>query len=84
MVVFTADWLGEGTIMDAIVDQLSEDYKDRFGFFRIDVEQSKGISHQLGIRRLPTIFFFRQGEMVGQFMGMKAKYLLKEKIDSLL
>lgn len=84
LVLFTADWLGEGTIMDAIIEQLSIEFHGRFGFYRVDTDQSKNISHQLGLRRLPTIFFFKQGDMVGQVLGMKPKRLLQEQIRQML
>lgn len=84
LVVFTADWLGEGTIMDTIIEQLSYEFHEKFGFYRVDTDQSKDISHQLGLRRLPTIFFFKQGDMVGQVVGMKPKRLLQDQIKQLL
>ena len=84
LVVFTADWLGEGTIMDTIVEQLADEFQNEFGFYRIDIEASKELSHQLGIRRLPTILFFHKGELMHQILGIKAKRILKEKIKEII
>ncbi|MBK9012690.1 MAG: hypothetical protein IPM82_00605 [Saprospiraceae bacterium] len=43
LIVFTANWLGEGTIMDTIVEGLAVQYHDKMGFYRIDIEASKGL-----------------------------------------
>ncbi len=84
LVVFTADWLGEGTIMDAIVEQLANEYAGRFGFFRIDIDVSDDLARQLGIRHYPTILFFQNGEMLHRLRGMKSKTILRQKIDELI
>lgn len=84
LVVFTAEWLGEGTIMDAIMEGLAADYGERAGFYRIDVEESKNISHQMGIRRLPAIYLFKNGEISDHFAGMVPARTIQQHIDQIL
>jgi thioredoxin 1 len=84
LVVFTAEWLGEGTIMDSIIEGLAEDYQDRMGCYRVDVEVSKNVSHQMGVRRLPAIYFFKNGELSGHFSGMVPARTIAHRMDELL
>lgn len=84
LVVFTAEWLGEGTIMDSIIEGLAEDYRDAVGCYRVDVEVSKNVSHQMGIRRLPAIYFFKNGELSGHISGMVPARTISQRMDELM
>lgn len=84
LVVFTADWLGEGTIMDSIIEGIAENYQGKVGFYRIDIEESKNVSHQMGIRRLPAIYLFHNGEISGHFSGMVPARTIEQQINSML
>lgn len=82
--MFTADWLGEGTIMDSIIEGIADDYRGKMGFYRIDIEESKNVSNQMGIRRLPAIYLFQNGEISGHFSGMVPARTIEQQINSLL
>jgi thioredoxin 1 len=84
LVVFTADWLGEGTIMDSIIEGLASSYLDEMDFYRIDIEESKNVSHQMGIRRLPAIYLFQDGEIAAHFSGMVPARTIEQHINDLL
>ncbi len=84
LVVFTADWLGEGTIMDSIIEGIAAAYQDKMGFYRIDIEESKNVTHQMGIRRLPAIYLFQNGEIFDHFSGMVPARTIEQHIASLL
>lgn len=84
LVVFTAAWSGEGTITDTIVEGLAERYAGQMGFFRVDIEESPNLSDRLGIRRLPTINFFQDSEIVDQLAGMVPRRFIEDKINMLL
>lgn len=84
LVVFSADWLGEGTIMDTIIESIAETFEGRIGFYRIDIEQSHDIARHLGIRRLPAMFFFKNGEIIDHFAGMVAKRAIEQRLNNLL
>jgi thioredoxin-like negative regulator of GroEL len=84
LVVFTADWLGEGTIMDSIIENLAGGYQDKMHFYRIDIEASKNVSHQMGIRRLPAIYFFKNGEISDHFSGMVPARAIEQRMNEIL
>ena len=52
-------------IMDTIMGKVAAEFDEEVNFFRIDVDSSPDIIHQLGIRRLPSVYFFKDGEIVG-------------------
>ncbi len=70
--------------MDSIIEGIADEYRGRVGFFRMDIEQSKNISHQLGIRRLPAIFLFKNGELYDQFSGMVPGRTIKVRMNAML
>jgi thioredoxin-like negative regulator of GroEL len=84
LVVFTADWLGEGTIMDSIIEGLAESYQHQMNFYRMDIEVSKNVSHQMGIRRLPAIFLFKNGELIDHFTGMVPARTIEQRMNDIL
>ncbi len=84
LVVFTAEWLGEGTIMDSIIEGFANDFKDSMSFYRIDVEESKNMAQRMGIRRLPAIYFFKNGELEAHFSGIVPARTLVQRIQQIL
>ena len=84
LVVFTADWLGEGAIMDSIVSKLADHYKDVFHFFRLDVDGAPHSARQMSISRLPALYFFKNGEIADYCHGMISMKKLGQKVDALL
>lgn len=84
LVVFTADWLGEGTIMDAIVKSISWDLHEKMSFYRMDFEKCRNIFHQLGIQELPALFFFRDGESIDHISGLMPKHALLGWLNQLI
>jgi len=84
LVVFTAEWLGEGTIMDAIIEGFATNYTDSMGFYRIDIEASKNVTQRMGIRRLPTIYFFKNGELAHHFSGIVPARTILERIEQVI
>ena len=70
--------------MDSIVEELASGFQDRMGFYRIDIEQSKNVSHQMGIRRLPAIFLFKNGELSDHFTGMVPARTIEQRIKAML
>lgn len=84
LVDFWAEWCGPCKMMLPIVEELSNDYDGRITVAKVDVDSSPGISAKYGIRNIPTILFFKNGEVVDKQVGAVPKTALAAKIDSLL
>lgn len=81
---FWAAWCGPCKTMSPIIDELAQDYEGKAVVGKIDVDNNPGVTAQFGIRNIPTILFFKNGEMVDRQVGLVPKPILVEKIDSLL
>lgn len=82
VVVFTADKFANAQILDSFIEELAQDYTN-FNFFRVDVEQTKKYASELGVQRIPTLLFFRNGEIIYNIQEMLPFSLLKRKLERL-
>jgi thioredoxin 1 len=84
MVDFHAPWCGPCKIIGPIVDELANEYGDKAIIAKLNVDENPEIAAQLGIRNIPTILFFKNGEVVDKLVGMNSKSTLENKINSLI
>ena len=82
MVDFWAAWCGPCRLVAPIVEKLAEDYAEeglRVG--KLDVDQNQEIASRFGVRSIPTILFFKDGELVDQVIGLVPRTQLEELIQ---
>ena len=84
MVDFWAVWCGPCRALAPIVEEVAKEYEGRAVVAKFDIEKSTELPAQLGIRAIPTILFFKNGEIVDRTTGLVNKKALAEKLDSLL
>jgi len=84
VVDFWAVWCGPCRMVGPIVNEIGEDYKDRLVVGKVDVDNNPGISAKYGIRNIPTILFFKDGEVVDKQVGAVPKQVLVGKVEPLL
>ena len=84
MIDFWAEWCGPCKHIAPIVDELAEEYEGKVLIGKYDVEEGDEILGEYGVRNIPTLLFFKGGELVGRNVGSIEKSALKEKIDTLL
>jgi thioredoxin 1 len=80
LVDFTAAWCGPCKQMTPIVEQLAETYAGQVQIGKIDVDESPGVAAKYGIRSIPTLLFFRGGELVDELRGLVGKDVLEAKL----
>jgi thioredoxin 1 len=72
LVDFFATWCGPCKMTGPIIDQLAEEVKD-VKFVKVDVDQNQELSSQYQVFSIPTFLIFKNGEVVGQFVGAQSK-----------
>ncbi len=82
LVDFWAEWCGPCRMVGPIVEELSKDYEGKAVIGKLDVDNNPGVSAKFGIRNIPTILFFKNGEIVDKQVGAVPKSVLAAKIDS--
>lgn len=84
LVQFKKKWNGACQIISPIYEELANSYGGQVNFFSVDVEQEKGIEHDYGVMEVPTILFFRNGEVIDYVAGLTPKNVMITKIENAL
>jgi thioredoxin 1 len=67
-----------------IVNEIGEEYTDTLVVGKLDVDNNPGVAAKYGIRNIPTILFFKNGEVVDKQVGAVPKQVLVGKVEPLL
>lgn len=67
----TATWCGPCKVIAPFIDKLSENYSDRAKIMKIDIDANKPLAKQFGLKSIPAVLFFKQGELVETIIGVK-------------
>ena len=73
LVDFSAVWCGPCKMLDPIVKQLAGEWKDKVKVVKIDADQSPNILLQYGVMGIPTLLFFKDGEIIDRVTGYQPK-----------
>ena len=84
LIDFWAEWCGPCRVIAPYVEQLATEYEGKAVIGKVDIEQSTDITTKYGIRNIPTILYFKGGEVVDKQVGMATKAALAGKLDALL
>jgi len=84
LVDFSATWCGPCKQLKPIVEALAGEYQGRVDVVHIDVDEARDTSARFGVMSVPTLMFFRDGELADQVAGVVPKEALKQKLDKLL
>lgn len=81
LVDFWANWCGPCRAIAPVLDDLSNDYQGTVRIVKIDVDNNPNLASQYGIRSIPALFMFKNGEKVDALAGALPKNQLKVFID---
>ena len=84
MIDFWAEWCGPCRAIAPYVEQIATEYEDKAVVGKVNIEESPDIINKFGIRNIPTILFFKGGELVDKQVGMTSKVMLANKLNALL
>ena len=84
VVDFWATWCGPCRMVGPIVSEMAEKYDGKVVVGKCDVEENEDLAAEFGIRNIPTILFFKNGEVVDKLIGAQSKEKFVEKFEALL
>ena len=84
LVDFWAEWCGPCRIIAPFVKEISEEFSDKAVVGKVDVDGNPGISAKFGIRNIPTLLFFKDGQIADKQVGAVQKSAIVAKLNALL
>jgi thioredoxin 1 len=81
---FWAEWCGPCRMVGPLVAEIAEEYKDKIVVGKLDVDSNPEVSARFGIRNIPTILFFKNGEVVDKQVGVVPKTNIVSKLEAIL
>ena len=79
-----APWCGPCRMVGPVISELANDYDGRIVVGKCNVDEEEDLAIEFGVRNIPTILFFKNGQLVDKFVGAATKATLDEKFSALL
>ncbi len=84
LVDFWAPWCNPCKMLAPVIDKLAQDYEGKAKICKVNVDDEAELSKRFGIRNIPTILLFKDGEVKDQVTGALPEQAIREKLDALL
>ncbi|MFH1075124.1 MAG: thioredoxin [Candidatus Firestonebacteria bacterium] len=84
LVDFWAEWCGPCKMLGPTIEELSKEYAGKVKIGKVNVDENPGVSSKFGIRSIPALLMFKNGEVVGQVIGAQPKPAIKKRLDTLI
>lgn len=84
LIDFWAEWCGPCKLIGPAIEDLHNDYNGKAVVGKVNVDENPKVAFEFGVRNIPTIIFFKNGQEVDRHVGVAQKAQLASKIDALL
>lgn len=83
MVDFTATWCGPCQVLGPIVDKLATEFTGKVKIGKCDIDKNPDVAQTFGVMGVPTLVFFKDGEVIDQHVGLLNEDALRDKLSKL-
>ncbi|MEK7672293.1 MAG: thioredoxin [Patescibacteria group bacterium] len=80
LVDFFAEWCGPCKMLAPIIDELAAEFEGKWTFGKLDIDASPATAEKYGIMSIPSLLFFKDGEVVDKSLGFVSKDKIKGKL----
>lgn len=84
LVDFWAAWCGPCRMIAPMIEELASEFEGRAKIAKVDVDNNPNTAMQFNVRSIPTLLFFKGGEVADQLVGASSKKTLAQKLESLV
>ncbi len=81
LVDFWAEWCNPCRALTPILDELADEYDGRVKIGKVNIEDQQALAAEYGVRAIPTLLLFHQGQVADQIVGLRSKRDLKASFD---
>jgi len=84
IVDFWAEWCGPCRMVGPIINEIGEEFTEQAVVGKMDVDSNPGVAAKFGIRNIPTVLYFKGGEVVDKQVGASPKSTFVSKLEAIL
>ena len=84
MVDFWAAWCGPCRMVGPIIDEISSEYENKAIVGKVDIDSNQEFAAKYGVRNIPTVLVFKNGELVDRKVGVSSKSDYAQALDNLI
>jgi thioredoxin 1 len=81
LVDFWAEWCGPCKMIAPVLDELASEFDGKIKIGKVNIDEHQALATEYGIRAIPTLLVFKDGQVIEQIVGMRSKRDLKSSLD---
>jgi len=84
LVDFYANWCGPCKMLAPFIEEVAEEYENKIKVCKVDVDSVNALAYRYGIRSIPTLLYFKKGNLIETSIGFQSKDAIVNNIEKLL
>ncbi len=84
LVDFWAEWCGPCKMIAPVLNELADEYDGRVKIGKVNIDEQQTLAAEYGVRAIPTLLLFHQGQVADQIVGLRSKRDLKASFDRVM